>query len=457
MHILENSLFTKFKEYSQKQRLFVSSDTIIIAISGGIDSVVLTHLLRRMRQPLVLAHCNFQLRGNESLRDEQFVRNLAGEWELPLFIETYETDTYAREHKLSIQVAARQLRYDFFERLRKQLTEQGNQVWIATAHHANDAAETLLMNLFRGTGIDGLKGIPVKHGNIIRPLLFAYRDEVEAYANANGLTWVEDSSNAREDYARNLVRHAVLPVVEKKYPQVIQNLAGTMEKMREAAAIYHQMVDHRLKRMIVTDGNIQTVPVLKIAKATERNTLIWEWIKNFGFTEGQVGEVVKLLDAGNGSFITSSGNRLLRNRAWLIMSPLGTINRAPVIIDILPANEIYGENNRIKFGSPDSWAREKIIPGLPQNEAWIDTEKLVFPLLLRPWKAGDYFYPLGMAKKKKVARFLIDKKRSPDEKENTWVLESDKRIVWIIGLRIDDRFKITGKTKEVVKMKVGSE
>jgi len=451
---VDNSLFTKFKEFSKKQKLFEPTDTIIVAISGGMDSVVLAHLLISINQPVVLAHCNFQLRGNESLRDEQFVRDFAGKWHLPLFTETFDTEAYAQEHKLSIQVAARQLRYDFFERLKKQLAGQGKKVWIATAHHANDAAETLLMNIFRGTGIDGLRGIPVKNGSIIRPLLFAYRDEVEAYANASGLTWVEDSSNAKEDYARNLVRHSVLPVVEKKYPQVIQNLAGTIEKMREAAAIYHQMVDHRLKKMIVAEGNLQKVPVLKMSKATERNTLIWEWIKNFGFSEGQVGEVVKLFDAANGSYLLSGSHRLLRNRAWLILSPLREINRAPVIVEFLPADEIFAETKRLRMGDREVAVKETAIPALPETEALFDAGKLVFPLMIRPWKAGDYFYPLGMAKKKKVARFLIDKKLSPDEKENTWVLESDKRIVWIIGLRIDDRFKITSNTREVVKMKV---
>jgi tRNA(Ile)-lysidine synthase len=434
--------------------LLEPADTVIIAISGGMDSVVLAHLLYNHKQPLVLAHCNFQLRGNESLRDEQFVRDLAEKWQLPLLVETYDTEAYAIKHKLSTQVAARQLRYDFFERLRSQLSAKGKRVWIATAHHANDAAETLLINLFRGTGIDGLKGIPVKNRFIIRPLLFAYREQIESYARENGLSWVEDSSNAKENYARNLIRHSVLPVVQKMYPQVIQNLLGTMEKMREAAAIYHQMIERRLKRMVVTDGNIQKVPALKLAKATERNTLIWEWIKNFGFTEGQVGEVVKLLDAENGSYMVSTGFRVLRNRGWLIISPLDELNKAPVMIADLPANEMFAENTRLKLGSPVLVVKEMVIPALPENEAWIDAGKVLFPLILRPWKAGDYFYPLGMAKKKKVARFLIDKKLSPDEKQHTWVLESDKRIIWVVGYRMDDRFKITGKTKEVVKMKV---
>ncbi len=453
---MEPLLFSGFKDYVQKYRLFEPGDLVIAGISGGLDSVVLAHLLFSLKQPVALAHFNFQLRGAESLRDEQWVRDLAKKWELPLFIETCDTESYAGQHHSSIQVAARQLRYDFFERIRKQLSTTHKRVWIATAHHMNDSAETLLMNLFRGTGIDGLKGIPVKNGFIIRPLLFAGRGEIEAYAKDTGLTWVEDSSNAKNDYTRNLIRNAVLPMVEKKYPRVIQNLAATQQKMQDAAVFYHEMVDRRLQKMVVKEGNLQKVPVRKLAKATGRNTLVWEWIKQFGFTEGQAGEVVKLLDAANGSYIASEGYRLLRNRAWLILSPVGQINKAPVLLETLPGTMHSGTDKKVSFSGPQTHHSGKHLPVLTEEEEWVDAATLAFPLMLRPWKAGDYFYPLGMAKKKKVARFLIDRKLSPAEKENTWVLESNKRIVWVVGYRLDDRFKITGNTKEVVRMRVVS-
>lgn len=454
---MEETFIKEFGAFVKKQRLFEPSDTVILAISGGLDSVVLAHLLWRIKQSLVLAHCNFQLRGDESNRDEQFVRGLAQQFQLPLYVESYDTKAFAIAHKLNTQLAARQLRYDFFERLRVQLSQKPGRVWVATAHHANDAAETMLINLFRGTGIDGLKGIPVKNGFVIRPLLFAYREQIEKYAKLNGLSWVEDSSNEKEDYARNLVRHSVLPAAQQKFPEVVHNLAGTMERLQEVAALFHQMIGLRLKKMVVHEGDLQKIPALKLAKATERNTLVWEWIKGAGFTEGQVSEVVKLTDAATGSYILSGSHRILKNRAWLILSPTGEEVKAPRVIEQVPAVVAMPDGQLLKLLAISEYDSNATLPNLPAYEAWLDAEKVAFPLLLRPWKTGDYFYPLGMAKKKKVARFLIDIKASAIEKEKVWVLESNKRILWVVGYRIDDRFKLTGNTKRVLKMKVSSE
>lgn len=441
-------------EFAGKQRLFEPGDTVIVAISGGVDSVVLAHLLYSLNQPMVLAHCNFQLRGEESNRDEQFVRGLAAKWGIPLFVETFDTKAYAKENKLSTQVAARQLRYCFFEQLRNQVIQGRGKTWIATAHHANDAAETMLMNLFRGTGIDGLKGIPVKNGFIIRPLLFAFREQIETYAAQAGLEWVEDSSNEKQDYARNLVRHSVIPAVQQKYPLVVQNLVASMERLKEAAALYHQMVSRLLKRMIVHEAGMQKIPVLRLSKAAEQKSITWEWIKDYGFTEGQAGEVVKLLDATNGSYISSESHRLLKNRGWLILTELNGLVHSPRVIEQLPAEIQFEEGRRIVLEAISGYDPHAALPSSGPHEAWLDAAQLPLPLVLRLWKPGDYFYPLGMAKKKKIARFLIDHKVSPIEKEKVWVLESMGRIVWVVGYRIDDRYKITAKTRLVVKMKV---
>jgi tRNA(Ile)-lysidine synthase len=450
----DQSLHMNIRTFVQKHKLFGQRDTIIVAISGGMDSVVLTHLLYSIKQPMILAHCNFQLRGEESDRDEHFVRALAEKWELPLHVEKYDTKQFALENKLSIQVAARQLRYDFFERLCKQYAAPGKNVVIATAHHANDAVETMLMHLFRGTGIDGLRGIPVKNGSIIRPLLFATQEQIEAYAKDNELGWVEDSSNAKEDYTRNYVRHTVIPAIIEQFPNALGSMLGTMDKVNDAAALYHERIDLLLKKMVVKDGDMQKVPILKISKASQRNTIIWEWIKPYGFSEGQIGEVVKLFVADNGSYIASASHRILRNRAWLILSELGKLVGAPQVIEAFDSTNYISESKILKLGSPVPFTLDKPIPLLPDNEAWIDAAALRFPLILRPWKPGDYFYPLGMQKKKKVARFLIDKKVAPQDKENIWVLESDKRIVWVVGQRMDDRFKLTEMCKDVIKASI---
>ncbi|HSK12762.1 MAG TPA: tRNA lysidine(34) synthetase TilS [Phnomibacter sp.] len=448
------SLHIKFIDHNKVRSLFTKGDLVVVGISGGMDSVVLTHLLKVCGQTIVLAHCNFNLRGPESLRDEQFVRTLAAQWDIPLFVESYDTGTYAHHHKLSIQVAARRLRYDFFERLRLQLVKPGQRGLIATAHHANDSVETMLINLFRGTGIDGLTGISSKNGHIIRPLLFATRAQIENYAQVNELSWVEDSSNDKEDYARNFIRHSILPAVAAHYPAVIGNMLGTAQKMRDAAGLYHQQVALELKRLVEYRDGAEQVPVLKLKKAPYHATLTWEWIKEKGFTEAQLKEVLKLMDADTGSYVRSASHRILHNRGWLVLAPLAEVPQQLVIIDQLPATIAFAGGRQLLVDGAAAYDAAAGIGKLPSNEARVDAGKVQLPLILRPWKQGDYFYPLGMAKKKKLARFLIDTKRSTLEKEQVWVLESGKRIIWVIGHRIDDRFKLTDNTREALTLKV---
>jgi tRNA(Ile)-lysidine synthase len=453
---VSNNFPALFLKFNRSKQIFAQTDTIIVAISGGLDSVVLTHLLKSLKQPVVLAHCNFQLREAESYRDEQFVRALAAKWKIAIMVETYDTKAYAEKQKIGIQLAARQLRYNFFERLRKQLTTSTTRVLIATAHHANDNAETLLFNLFRGTGIDGLRGIPVRNGHIVRPLLFATREMILRYAQIKKLVWTEDSSNEKETYSRNYIRHKIMPAIEAHFPQALQNMVGTTNRVNEASELYHNMVDIRLKKMVVNDGDMQKVPVLKLAKAAQVRTLIWEWLKPFGFSEGQVEEVIKLLEASNGSYLLSATHRLLRNRAWLILSKTDILNSTPQIIENWGDQVAFSNNCYLHVYVPEVFHFSKGIKKLPDSEVCIDAGLIQLPLILRPWKAGDYFYPLGMQKKKKVARFLIDNKVPPQDKKNIWVLESNKRIVWLVGYRIDDRFKLTGKTKQYVQFKLAN-
>ncbi len=443
-----------FLDYIKINHLFQKDDLLIVAISGGLDSVVLAHLLHKLQQLIVLAHCNFQLRGEESDRDEQFVRQLAGEWQVPVFVETFDTKAYATGHKLSTQVAARQLRYVFFERLRKQLSTQGKRVLIATAHHANDVAETMLMHLFRGTGIDGLRGIPVKNGFVVRPLLFAKREEIEEYAKANNLLWVEDSSNAKQDYTRNYIRHTILPAIAKQFPGVIDQLWSTAEKLRDVSDIYHETVARKLGKWVQQEGKGQKMPVLRLMKSPQVNALLWEWIKQFGYSEGQVEEVKKLFNASNGAYIASSTHRIIRNRAWLLLTPVEEKESTFFVVDHLPAVLHLPNGKTLKLAAPEPFEASVGILQGAANEAIVNAEKVKLPLLIRPWKQGDYFYPLGMAKKKKVARFLIDQKVSPVHKPNVYVVESEKRIIWIAGYRMDDRVKIMSHTTEVVKMNI---
>lgn len=449
---MSGTIKDRFIRFSAENNLFAKTNRVIVAISGGMDSVVLGHLFLSIGQCLEMVHCNFMLRGAESDRDEAFVEQLANHWQIPLHKRSFDTRAYAEERRLSIQVAARQLRYAYFEELRLLQSQKGAVALIATAHHANDAVETLLMNLFRGTGIDGLRGIPVKNGAVIRPLLFAQRHEIVAYARQHQLSWVNDSSNEQEDYTRNYIRHTVLPAVEKQFPAVVQNIHDSMRVFRDVSTLYHEAVEKRLKKIVVVEKDLQKIPLLRLEKIGQASTVLFEWLKPYGFTEGQIGEVMKLFHAGNGSYVASAAYRVIRNRAWLVLAPMAPEPSHLHIADALPYDVVLPDGKKLTIGQVMPFTEMKEIPRLPLHEALLDTSALKLPLIIRPWKQGDYFYPLGMAKKKKVARFLIDQKVSTIEKEHVWVVESNKKICWVIGYRIDERFKITPHTRQVIRL-----
>lgn len=431
---------------------------LLLAVSGGVDSVVLAHLFAKAGYSFTIAHCNFQLRGDESTRDEQFVKALGETYNMPVLVKHFDTQAYAAENKLSIQEAARKLRYDWFEELIKAEKAKAkdtssviyhlSSVNLITAHHANDNIETLLINFFRGTGISGLHAIPAKQGDVIRPLLFAKRDDIVAYAKEEGLSWVEDSSNASDKYTRNFIRLQMLPAAREIFSNAEDNLLQNIERFKEAEILYKQAVEQHKKKLLQQKGNEWHVPILKLQKTQPLNTIVWEVIKDFGFNAAQTGEIIKLLQAGSGSYITSSTHRVINNRGWLIIAPVTTEEPQHILVeesdkkimfvngtltfDVLPAGSINITNSNLV--------------------AMLDARHIQYPLLLRKYKQGDYFYPLGMQKKKKLNRFFIDQKLSATDKEKVWVLEMDKKIVWVVGLRIDDRFKVQPSTQQVLKI-----
>ncbi|MCU0388649.1 MAG: tRNA lysidine(34) synthetase TilS [Chitinophagaceae bacterium] len=441
--MVQENLLHSFRDFILSHKLFEKGDKILLGISGGKDSVVLAHLLKCIGQ---------RLRGEESERDEAFVRSLAKDWNLPLHIRNKDTKVFASENRLSIQVAARRLRYEFFEEVRKQLCVSGKPVWIATAHHANDSVETLLMNLFRGTGIDGLRGIPVRNGHIVRPLLFAFRNEIDAYAEQNNLQWVDDSSNEKEDYTRNFIRRSIIPAIETQVPSVTQNIFHSARVLNDVASLYHKQVDAMLGKIVKLENGVGKIAVMQIQQLPEAETILYEWIRPAGFTAAQVGEVMKLLHANNGSFVASDTHRIIRNRAWLLLAPLSPENVQLQIADKLPFEMKLPGGKILSVSAVKNFEAAGGIPILPPNEALLDASGIQLPLIIRRRKERDYFYPLGMPKKKKVARFLIDRKASAIDKENVWIVESNKRILWIAGYRIDDRFKVTPQTRSVVRM-----
>jgi tRNA(Ile)-lysidine synthase len=452
------SLLEKFKINRQQKFAFLSPADckIIAAVSGGMDSVVLTDILHHLKFNFVIAHCNFQLRGEESLRDENFVRSLSKKYNQPVEVIRFNTTQYAEENKTGIQEAARTLRYQWFQELiTKEKRQLNKNILLATAHHADDNIETLLIHFFRGTGLQGLTGIPEfdKKNKIIRPLLFAKRDEITKYAQQNNLTWVEDSSNESDKYTRNFIRHQIIPLAKKIFKNADDNLLNNIEKLKEAETLYLQALEAHKKKLLVPslihNDEIQ-IPVLLLKKSVPLQTIIWEIIKPYSFSATQIDEVIKLLDADNGSYIQSSTHRIIKNRKHIIISSVQQKNSSLIVIE-KENKQVEFDEKKIKLTVIEN---KNISVNTAATVAQLDFKKIEYPLILRKWKQGDYFYPLGMPKKKKVSKFLIDVKLSLTEKENVWVIESNKKILWLIGLRIDERFKITSSTKEILKIEL---
>ena len=449
------NLLTTFREFIQKENLFTTNDRLLLAVSGGVDSVVLCELCKQAGFDFAIAHCNFQLRDEESDEDETFVQSLAIQYGVPFLLNRFETSTLAREHKLSIQEAARELRYAWFTSL---LSGNDNTIekpfqYILTAHHANDNIETLMMNFFKGTGVQGLQGMLPKEGglhqNITRPLLFARKQDILSFATEHNLLFREDSSNASIKYSRNFIRNEVMPLLQQVYPAVEENLLDNINRFKDMQVLYQQAIDAICKKLIHRQGLEIHMPVLKLAKTAALPTILFEITRSYGFTPGQIPGIIQLLNSESGKYIDSATHRILRNRKWLIMAPLQETGLDHYLLEEYDIKLVFGKHVLLmeKKSSPQPIDADA-------HTAMIDLDEISFPLLIRRWKRGDYFYPLGMAKKKKLSRFFIDQKMSLIEKENTWVIESNKRIVWVIGRRIDDRFKIKTSTTQILKFKV---
>ncbi len=459
-------LLKSFQAYIKKENLFQPKDKLLVAVSGGVDSIVLCELCKQAGFNFSIAHCNFQLRGDESQRDEQFVKSLSETYSVPFFVKKFETEKYALQNKLSIQVAARDLRYEWFNQIVNgewaPSTSSGPHsspilspskdtiTYILTAHHANDNIETLLMNLFKGTGINGLRGIIPKNGKIVRPLLFATKDEIKIFAAENNLSFVEDSSNVSDKYTRNLFRNQLIPSIQKVFPQVEKNLMDNVERFRDIEILYQQSIINHKKEILEKNGEEIHIPVLKLLKAQPLSTIIYEIIKDFGFTSHQTAEVIHLLQSESGRYIQSQSHKIIRNRKWLIISPNDTSAAQNILIE---KNDkiIEFDNGRSKL-KIENLTYDNCQLSNDNSMAYIDANEITFPLLLRKWRQGDYFYPLGMNKKKKLSRFFIDQKLSLTEKENIWIIETNKKIIWVVVKRIDDRFKITPRTKNIMKI-----
>jgi tRNA(Ile)-lysidine synthase len=452
------NLLHTFQESFVSHGLFSSKDRLLLAVSGGIDSVVLCELCHRSGLDFMLAHANFQLRGEESDKDEIFVRALGKKYGKETAVKKFDTHTYSTDKKVSIQVAARELRYSWFYELTTPQesgikTVQAPPVYILTAHHMDDNIETILMNFFKGSGIAGLRGMLPKQDKIVRPLLFAAKEDLQYFALTEGLQWAEDSSNQSDRYSRNYFRHEVIPLIRKIYPEAISNLSGNIARFRDIEILYREAVDIHKKKLIEIRGDEIHIPVLKLKKIAPLSSIIFEIIKPFNFTSLQAEQAVSLLDSETGKYIQSATHRVIKNRAWLIIAPNQPVNPGIILIES-DQLEVDYPGGRLQFSKLSVEAGQNLDMAGEENKCFLDAEKIIYPLILRRWSKGDYFYPLGIRKKKKIARFLIDNKLSKTEKEKIWVMETDKKIIWVLGLRIDDRFKVLHSTKRVLKIEM---
>jgi tRNA(Ile)-lysidine synthase len=446
-----NDLYQLFEKNTRDGKLFQPEDLLLLAVSGGIDSVVLCELCYLAGCRFAIAHCNFQLRGDESSRDEQFVQSLAQRYGARFFARHFDTNAYMSQNNVSVQVAARELRYKWFNELATHLhAETGRPVYIATAHHGDDNVETVLMNFFKGTGIAGMRGILPKTGIIIRPLLFAGKEDILAFAKARALEFVEDSSNASDKYSRNYIRHRIIPAIEEIYPAARENIIASIGRFGEIESLYTQAIAVHKKKLLEDRNGELSISVPRLSRVVPLKTVVFEIIRQYGFTAKQTRDAVALLEAETGKFIRSPTHRILRHRNRLIISPLRLAGSQMILIE-KGETEVAFDGGKLRITTREINGDKTELP-VSAAIACLDLKQIEFPMILRKWEAGDYFYPLGMQKKKKLARFFIDQKMSLQEKESVWIIEMNKKIVWVVNKRIDDRFKVTAGTKTMLSI-----
>lgn len=439
-----------FQKYIADEGLFSEKEKVLIATSGGIDSISLCHLFQLSAYNFGIAHCNFQLRDNDSDQDEIFVRDLAAQFQVPFYAIQFETERIAKERKESIQVVARDLRYDWLEKIRK----EKNYHRIATAHHLNDSIETVLYNFTKGCGIRGLHGILPLKNNIIRPLLFATKSQIESFAQKEKIEYREDASNATDKYSRNKIRHHVIPVLKELNPSIEKTISQNIERLKEVESLYKYAIEKLKKEVISSEPNLLgndeadtpnqiKINIKKLISSPAPQTLLFEIILKYGFNNEHSKKIIETIENTESSSVGKQFNSdhfdLIIDRDFLILRKKENSKGVKYFIEKNQKNLIF-EGNILKLKSEEK--PPKIFPTDP-NKVYLNEAKIKYPLVLRHWEKGDYFRPFGMAgKKKKLSDFFTDIKLNRFEKGKVWILESDHKICWIVGFRTDERFKI---------------
>ena len=428
--------------YIEENNLFTPNDKILLGVSGGVDSVVMFHLLIRGGFEVGVAHCNFQLRDEESREEQCFVAWLAEHYNIPFFVKKFDTHQYASEKRISIQMAARKLRFEWFEQLR----QEQNYDYIAIAHNKNDKVETSLINLARGTGLKGITGIKPKSKYIVRPLLFASREAIIRYCTTEGLSYREDSSNQTTKYSRNRIRHQIIPEFQKINPQFLDTMEKNIGRFRSAYRVFESMISEIRERLLIKEGDVWMLRLDYLNEYPESYTVLYELLKPFRFSADVVSDIFSSIETESGKVFYSNGYKAVKDRHKLIITTIETFELKRYYIGM--EDNVIESPVHLAFHVQE-FDHSFRIPANP-NIACIDYGLVEFPLILRKWQSGDYFKPLGFGHYKKLSDFFIDRKYSLIDKEQTWLLASGEQIVWVVGARLDDRFKVTGQTKKVL-------
>ncbi|GMN09011.1 tRNA lysidine(34) synthetase TilS [Croceitalea sp. MTPC9] len=433
-------MLAEFKSHIENRFPFLKDSKLLIACSGGLDSIALSFLAKKLELDFALAHCNFKLRGRESDEDEQFVVDFCNKHTVKLFLKGFDTKKEMENQSGSIQMVARKLRYDWFQEL---LSTEGFD-YVLTAHHTNDSLETFLINLSRGTGIEGLTGIPEQNSRILRPLLPFSRKQILEFAKGQNLVWREDSSNSETKYLRNKIRHQVVPELESLHPNFLMNFSNTQAKLKGTSSILQNTKKQLQSTLFKEVNGVIRISIKGLLSLQPLEPYLYLLLQEYGFTAWK--DVSNLIHAESGKEVRSSTYRLLKDREYLILSVVPTTSNS--ISDFF----IYKNDELVNKPLNLSIERVKRIGETNENILYADMDMLNYPLMLRKWNNGDYFYPLGMKGKKKLSKYFKDEKVDIIAKEVQWLLCSSGDIVWIIGKRADERFKVTPATKQIVKI-----
>ena len=440
-------MLAKVKSYINSLNLLSPNSRLIVGLSGGADSVALLYVLHQLKYECIVAHCNFHLRGDESLRDELFAKACAESLDIPFHKIDFDTEKYASNRGISIEMAARELRYEWFEKIRAELGAEA----VVVAHHQNDNVETFLLNLIRGTGIHGLTGIKPKSFHVVRPFLCLTRDEILSYIQQENLSYVTDSSNLQDDYVRNKIRLNILPEMQLINPSIDGAILRAIKNLQQVSTIYD--ADIKTAEKQVFDAEKKQISIPKLQSYIEPEMLLYEILKPFGFNSSVVKEIIQSLDGQPGKEFYSPEFKLIKDRNTLLITPKQELEKNDYYqiekrVGVAPIELSF----RLELNFAENTSGFEIFKD--KKIAYFDARQLKFPLILRRWKCGDWFIPFGMSGSRKLSNYFSDQKFSKIDKEQIWLLCSGDDVIWIVGERADNRYRVKNRTREICTIKI---